>query len=363
MSKTWVCVAALALTSFACGDDEGNAASGGGGGTGASGGGSVVEALAVSGSIVDFGDGAPIGTSGTVSVSGLNPAPTITVTGADFTISGVAPFSVFQILSGAPPDYRNTYNIATEVEDADVSGVEASVVSEAFVADLQNELGVTPAAGTGIVLGRVIDDAGMPRAGIDGGVFQLNDADPPTGPHFLDAQKVPDAALGETSGSGWVVFFDVPAGLVSFSAAAGSGYTVVAAQSPVAANVVTLADITVSDGELMLPTNVSFGGDVVPIFAKRGCEVCHSGNSIGADLGDLALNGGNSKIHRELTEEISPNYDKTRVDLVEPANSLLLTMPSLEDPPDAHPNATFASPTDPDYLILLGWITEGAKLN
>jgi hypothetical protein len=38
-------------------------------------------------------------------------------------------------------------------------------------------------------------------------------------------------------------------------------------------------------------------------------------------------------------------------------------MPSPEDPPDAHPNVTFASPADPDYLMLLGWITDGAPQN
>lgn len=38
-------------------------------------------------------------------------------------------------------------------------------------------------------------------------------------------------------------------------------------------------------------------------------------------------------------------------------------MPSAEDPPDGHPNITFASPLDPDYLTILVWIREGAKDN
>ena len=43
--------------------------------------------------------------------------------------------------------------------------------------------------------------------------------------------------------------------------------------------------------------------------------------------------------------------------------SLVLTYPSREDPPDRHPNITFASPSDRDYLKILVWIREGAKNN
>ena len=46
-----------------------------------------------------------------------------------------------------------------------------------------------------------------------------------------------------------------------------------------------------------------------------------------------------------------------------PEKSLVLTMPSREDPPDRHPNVTFNSPNDPDYQKLFVWIKEGAKLN
>jgi hypothetical protein len=368
MRVTWVCVALLgSVLAVACGDDETNEGSGGTGGAGggsttAAGGAGVIDELTVSGTVIGFDDEAISG-SATVTATGLNPPPTISVTGADFEITGVAPFSVFQILSGAPPDYPNHYNVATEVEDADVSGVQARVVSETFLAAMQTEFNVTPAAGTGIIIGHVIADDGSARDAIAGSVFEINGAAPPTSPFFLDAANAPDAALTETSTSGWIVFYDVPAGLAAFTAAGGSGYSIVAAQSPVAANVVTLADITVNDGELVLPVNVSFANDVVPIFSKRGCEVCHSGNSIGADLGQLALNGGANKIYRELAEELSPTHGVTRVNLETPNESLVLTMPSLENPPDAHPNVTFTGTADPDYLTLLGWITEGALEN
>ena len=52
-----------------------------------------------------------------------------------------------------------------------------------------------------------------------------------------------------------------------------------------------------------------------------------------------------------------------RVQVATPEKSLVLTMPSAENPPDSHPNITFTGPEDADYLKLLVWIREGAKNN
>ncbi len=46
-----------------------------------------------------------------------------------------------------------------------------------------------------------------------------------------------------------------------------------------------------------------------------------------------------------------------------PDTSLVLTMPSREQPPDRHPNVTFTSPFDPDYQLIRAWIAEGALQN
>jgi hypothetical protein len=46
-----------------------------------------------------------------------------------------------------------------------------------------------------------------------------------------------------------------------------------------------------------------------------------------------------------------------------PETSLLLTMPSREDPPDRHPNVTFTSTLDRDYQLIRVWIAEGARQN
>jgi hypothetical protein len=107
-------------------------------------------------------------------------------------------------------------------------------------------------------------------------------------------------------------------------------------------------------------TPVSFSGAVIPIFEKRACQSCHSGNGIGKDLGNLTLDGSAQLMYRELTKEISPDFMTVRVNLKAPEQSLLLTLPGPE--PDKHP-VTIWEHTDPDYLTILNWIREGAQQN
>jgi hypothetical protein len=359
------------LVVAACGGDD----DGGGGGEGAAsstgtagagtggtgtGGGAMVQNVRVSGTVVDFETLMPIAGSATVTTTALEPPPTISVTGAEFTLENVPPFSVFHLLAGAPPEYRNTYNTATETTDMDVAGVQAPILKETYIATLNSAFGVTPAGGTGILVARLVDEAGMPRAGVPGNVLTLNGAQPPIAPFFLDANKAPDPQANATSASGYVVFYNVPPGLVTLGAEEGGGWTITAASAPVAAAVVTLADGLAGMGGPILPVNVSFSTDVVPIFSARGCANCHT---TGNAPGDLQLSGGENTIYQELVQEISPKFNVVRVNLGMPAQSLILTMPSLDVEPDSHPNATFISQNDPDYLKIRVWIEEGALQN
>ncbi len=349
---TRICLVALFASTVACGDDGSDGDPG------------EVETFSVQGTVVDFQTGEALSGSSTVSTSGLEPPPTVSVTGAEFTLVGVPPASVFHILAGNPPNYRSTYNVATVVDDADVDGVEAMVLSEAFLTELSTTFGVTPAGGTSVLVARAQDENGEPVAGIPAAAFQIDNAAPVSGPFFLDADLAPDPAANETSDSGWVVFFAIQPGLVTVNAAPGAGYTLVMSASPSAATAATVAEIEVTLGDAIeLPMNVSLSQDVMPLFERRGCTACHSGGGIGKDLGNLTLDGSANLVYRELTEEISPNHQVTRVNLEDPEASLLLTLPSPESPPDPHPNVTFASPLDPDYLILQVWIEEGALKN
>lgn len=352
---TWLS-AALLISAAACGtEDDGDDVDNDPDGDG-------IASYAVSGTVHDFETGSAIDGVATVATDGLVPPPTVSVSGATFTIEDVPPYSVFDVLAGSPPAYRSTYNVAIQVDEADVSDVALFVVREAYLGELAAAFGVTPTFGTSIVIARVTGADGQPFAGVPAAAFEL----PATvaGPFFLDADRRPAPELASTSASGLVVLFDVQPGLFRVTAAADSGYAVTMPDAPVAATAVTLADLTVTDeGQVEVPQNVSFTNDVAPIFELRGCVLCHDGGGIGKDLGGLHLNGATEKMYRELAEEISPNTNTLRINLQAPETSLLLTMPSREDPPDAHPNASFASPADPDYQIILAWIREGALLN
>jgi hypothetical protein len=230
------------------------------------------------------------------------------------------------------------------------------VVSDAFIASLASGFGVTPSATKGIVLLHLVDAAGQPAAGVAATNFTIAGTN---GPHFLDAAMMPAAAASTSSSSGWVVFFDVPPGVIGLSQGVSVSVTIDMPALPAAGNVVTIADGKVTAGAPVLPSNVSFSRQIVPIFSARGCVNCHSGGGIGKDQGNLTLAGSSNLIYKELVEE-RPN---TRVRVAAPETSLVLTMPSAEVPPDAHPNVTFTGPRDPDYLKLLVWIREGAKQN
>lgn len=329
-------------------------------GTGDDDGDDTIETYAVNGTVRDFETGQPVSGSATVSTDGLSPAPTVSINGADFTIQGIPPFSVFHILAGSPPNYRSTYNVATEVTDRHLMDVDIYVASESYLSGLVSAFGVQ--AGSSVILARVVDESGNPMSGVPGTAFELDASI--AGPFFLDENRAPAPALSETSSSGYVVLFNAPAGLLSVQALAGSGYSMVMADSPVATTAATLAEIKVTIGEqVTMPTNVSFARDVAPIFTRRGCQLCHDGGGIGKDLGNLHLNGATEKMYRELAEELSPTYATLRIDRINPEASLLLTMPSREEPADPHPNVTFVSKADPDYLTILAWITEGGLNN
>jgi hypothetical protein len=338
-------IVALATVLTACSFGSSNDSSGPAGG-----------ALTVNGNVVDFQTGAVLDVAASVTTSGLSPAPKLTSQGAAFTIEGVPEHSTFQILATAPPSHHATFSPAVSVTTDDVDGVKAPAVSEAFLASLAAAFGVTPSATKGIMFVHLVDGTGKARAGVAATNFTIAGAN---GPHFLDANLMPAATAMMTSTSGWAVFFEVPAGTVSLGQTAVATVTLDMAVSPLNAGTVTIADATVTDGAPVLPTNVLFATQIVPIFKARGCQACHSGGGIGKDLGGLTLDGSANLIYKELVTE-RPN---TRVRLAAPETSLVLTMPSLEAPPDAHPNVTFTGPRDPDYLKLLVWIREGAKEN
>jgi hypothetical protein len=309
--------------------------------------------VAVRGRIVDFQTRASI-TASSVVVSGLIPAPSVALGDGGFTIESIPQSSAFGVLATAAM-YRPTYT-QIEVGATGLDGLEVAVVGEAFIAGLAGAFGASPSPTAGIVLLHLVDAAGAPRPGVAATDLSLAGASPP---HFLDDKMMPAAAATASSSSGWVVFFNVPPGLIALTQTASAATTIDMPVLPIAAGQVSIVDGSVTVGAPVLPRNVSFQTHIVPIFTARGCGACHSGGGIGKEQGNLTLGGSAKLIYKELVEE-RPN---TRVRLATPETSLVLTMPSREDPPDRHPNVTFAGPRDPDYLKLLVWIREGARDN
>ena len=350
--KTLKILCGISLVVAACSGDDAS--------EGPDGGDVVVELLSVSGSLVDFESGDAL-TTGTVSVDGIAVPPVVTVTGGEFEIAGIPPFSNFHLLAGNAPSHRSTYGSLIVTTDVDLDALVVPTLSEDFVAQLHSVFEVTESSTTSVVVGKLVDEAGAVASGVPATAFGLEAG--MEGPFFLDDERIPDATLTESSSSGYFVVFNVTPGIVSFVAAEDAGVTLVMADSPVAARAVTLAEVLVQDGEIVVPTDVSFSQDIVPIFDNRGCVLCHSGSGVGKDLGGLHLNGEANKMYKELAEEVSENHGVIRIDLETPENSLMLTLPSKEDPPDVHPNSTFQSAADPDYLLMLGWIREGALNN
>jgi hypothetical protein len=310
----------------------------------------------VEGTVVDFETGQPISGAASVSASGLVPAPMITSQGAGFTIEGVPDNSAFQILASAP-SHRATFSESVIVGTEDVRDVRAAVVSEAFLAGLADGFGIMPSAARGVLLARVVDERGEPKAGVAASNFVLSGASV-SGPHFLGDNRQPLPAATATSSSGWVVYFEVAPGIVELGQAATATVTLDMPVSPINSGTITIAEIRAIDGAAVLPQNVLFETQIFPIFNKRGCVACHSGGGPGKDLGGLMLDAGANLTYRELREE-----NPLRVQLAAPEKSLILTYPSREDPADRHPNVTFLSALDPDYLKILVWIREGAKDN
>ena len=317
-------------------------------------------ALHVRGQVVDFKTGQPMVPVVSLSTTDLSPAPTVTMTSPMFVLDNVTPHSVFYAVATAA-GYRPTYSPAINVEAADVDGVVLPAAAEPYLQQLATAFGVTPSAANGLLLAQLVDSMGhgIPNIAASA-IAPIAGA---RGPFFLDPALAAAVGATKTSSSGWVVYFDVAPGKTSVSGVTGGTYTLAMPTSPIAPATATIATVQVTNGAPVLPKNVSFVNDVVPIFQNRGCQSCHSGGGPGKDLANLTLNGGTNLIYKELMDPAVTSATLKRVDRAVPEKSLVLTMPSAETPPDGHPNVTFTGPSDIGYLKILVWIREGAKQN
>jgi hypothetical protein len=313
--------------------------------------------LSVSGQIVDFVTLQPL-SQPTMLTNGMSPAPMVTVSGADFTVMGIPPFSLFYLLAGGS-GYVNTFSLPVAVKNSDLTGVSAPVVSTQYLTGLATAFNVQLQAGAGTLFARVLDQSGAPLAGVQKLEFKIGGM--PANVFFLDGQKQAAPQLNATSSSGWVVLFNLTPGTLQVEAGVQ-----LSANIPIAAGAASMAELGGVAG-MTAPqppsTPQSFKNDIMPIFTSRGCVNCHSGMNEGRAIGGLALTGGEDKIWQALTQDISPNWHTPRVNLQDPTSSLVLQMPLYHNPANAHPVAVFPSTSDPDYLKMLAWVMQGALKN
>ena len=300
--------------------------------------------VSASGTVVDFLTGDPV-TDLTIKAVDLAGGSEVEINGADFVVSKILPHSVFR-LEVSSATHATTISAVIGVEDTDVAGLTLEVVSSTLIDDAYDTAGIGRAGG--VLVSRLFDaDTAAPVEGVAADAFAIGEA-----VVFLDStRQVSDVAPASTS-SGIALILNVPPGLREIESAAAE-HSFIAAPTRVVNGVASIVDIEVGGEPPQIPTGVDFETDVMPIFARQGCENCHQGDGPGRKQGGFSLNG-----------DAPARYGAVfaRVDVDNPEDSLLLRKPRFEDPWDGH-QIVFATRADPDYLTMLGWIMEGAPSN
>ncbi len=110
-------------------------------------------------------------------------------------------------------------------------------------------------------------------------------------------------------------------------------------------------------------TEVSFKNEIMPLFVS--CTSCHNGNN-DVIYGRLDLSSNNENVvYSEVFSELSVRESKSRVDMANPAQSLILTQPANLNTP-AHGGLLingFNKDVGSSYKLLLRWLQEGSKNN
>jgi hypothetical protein len=110
----------------------------------------------------------------------------------------------------------------------------------------------------------------------------------------------------------------------------------------------------------MPPPEPSFRRHVIPLLSRAGCSgrECH-GSFAGQGGFQLSLFGYDFEAdHRELTQDADGNEGEVRVNLVEPARSLLLLKPTVQV---KHKGKERIKKGSWEYQLLLRWIERGAR--
>jgi len=307
----------------------------------------------------------------TITSDGVAPVMTATsVNGGDFMFEGAPTGSKIYFSVARPPLYRATRNVPVTVEGAAV----VQNLYLATIADINRQyttLGLVVPGGKSVIFAELNKNDGTPIDGIPlTNITPVDALDAPVpgvlGPYVFGANDVQDPLVNSTAtivaGRSRIAFLGVPPGshtLKVIYPAGGGGNTTMTVPTTTVADGATLSKTGGMTGTPPPPViaNPTFAAHIYPKLQKAalgglGCANCHT---LGGTAGGV--------IQYDLGATITLENMKARpglIDLLAPANSLLLTKPLYEPAPYNHPNATFIDINDPDYKLFLLWITQGA---
>ncbi len=336
-------------------------------------------ALDVTGMVMDYFTGDPLAAA-SVNTEGLNPALSATseTTGA-YSLANVPPGSTFYANAIFGDNYYLTRNEPIVVVDQSLSGSNLYVLSMADVNRQFATVNMTMTTGTApMAIADLRKNNGDPMIGIPAAdVTLVNALQQPVGdgPYFFAqtgdiATVALEPASADYGRGARVAFLNVPPGdyTLSVNYVDGQGNPQVMT-SPVHA-VADAIGLILSGGQGVgggggggggggpSPTALSFRNDIYPVLQKASmggiaCANCHTAGGLAAIL---PFDAGADTVYASIMAR--PGV----VNLQVPVNSMLLTKPLYEDPPN-HPNATFLTMDDPYYVLFLTWIGQGALLD
>jgi mono/diheme cytochrome c family protein len=345
------------------------------------------------------GEGQYVGQA-TVLAQGVYPVKD-TISADDGTYSLYLPANGQVVFYASKLGYNPTYNPVT-LKQADVADQRLYLAENDWLNAIADAHNVNLAAAAtcqtpgleayqciyGIAVGRILDDgtAGngtlRPVAGISKEHFTITGGDNAVnwyvkGPYFLETNGTPNAGNlasvvdnATYQGGLYVTFVEIPQVYgpevitvkleVTYNERVfGPQYVQIYRQ-----NGVTWSSIYETGLVPPLPVGpVDFDSQVYPLFLPvnqggYGCIGCHTNQGGAIPAGGMNLYGGPD----EAFASLDPNNYPVRVNLVTPAESLLLKKPLYEtNGVQDHPIYAFASPQDPAYKLIYTWIQEGAK--
>ena len=295
---------------------------------------------------------------------GIRPTIRATSSGTgEYELRDVPPNGVFYVRASRGEAYLETKSDLR-------AGVDSPAVRDLFVVSGGDAQRFHATAGiemhplTSVVIADVRRPNGQPLEGVPREDFALVDrvGAPAAGePYFLGPTGGIDLTLPTSTSFGGrsrAVFLNVPAGTFTVTARALDEQgqpTLSQALVSTSQGGVTLVTVGLTD-DAVDHADLGFDPRVYRILQRAslggmGCANCHTQGGIAEYLSFDAPVG-------DVYDVLLSRPDV--VNLLSPVESLLLTKPLFEDPPN-HPSATWLTGEDAGYRMVLAWIAQGAK--